>query len=237
MSDREPAVSGSTGVSSPPAVVDAFLQDVAALAPLGSGRRLIFAMDATASREPTWGRACVIQAEMFDVAARLGGLAVQLVYYRGAECRASAWLAEPTALRRLMGLVSCQSGETQIGRVLGHTLVQARKERVGALVFVGDCIEEPADPLYGQAGALGIMGVPVFLFHEGRDRTAFATFQQIARLSGGACCRFDANSADQLRHLLGAVAAYVAGGWPAFEAYRAGKPGPVALLSRQAGPI
>ena len=49
------------------AEVEAFLKKVALTArpvkTAGRGR-LIFAMDATASREPTWDRACHIQAEM-----------------------------------------------------------------------------------------------------------------------------------------------------------------------------
>ena len=47
----------------------------------GGGRgRLIFALDATASREPTWDRACRIQGEMFEATAALGGLDIQLVF-------------------------------------------------------------------------------------------------------------------------------------------------------------
>src|SRR3546814_9870581 len=39
----------------------------------GRRGRLIFAMDATASREPTWDRACRLQGEMFKETAALGG--------------------------------------------------------------------------------------------------------------------------------------------------------------------
>ena len=78
--------------------VDAFLRRVAATpAPVAHGEtgRLIFAMDATASREPTWDSACQIQGEMFDATAALGGLQVQLVYYRGfGQCRASRWVKD-----------------------------------------------------------------------------------------------------------------------------------------------
>ena len=47
----------------------------APVAHTGGGRgRLIFALDATASREPTWDRACRIQGEMFEAtAARSAG--------------------------------------------------------------------------------------------------------------------------------------------------------------------
>ena len=57
--------------------VEAFLGQVAALDPAvkGSERgRLIFALDATMSRQPTWDQACQLQAEMFREAAIVGGL-------------------------------------------------------------------------------------------------------------------------------------------------------------------
>ena len=76
----------SLTVSANSAEVDAFLRKVAALPsvrPEGGRGRLVFAMDATASREPSWDRAAAIQGEMFEVTAALGGLDVQLVFYRG----------------------------------------------------------------------------------------------------------------------------------------------------------
>jgi len=58
----------------------------------------------------------------------------------------------------------------------------------------------------------------VFLFQEGADARAAAAFREIARLTKGAYCRFDAGSAAQLRELLSAVAVYAAGGRQALEA-------------------
>jgi len=203
--------------------VEAFLREVRAMPAVrpASGRgRLIFALDATASREATWDRACRLQGEMFETAAGLGGLDVQLVFYRGFdECKASRWLDTAAALHRAMRGVSCVGGETQIGRVLAHALKEARGEKVNALVFVGDAMEEKVDALSRLAGELGLLGVPVFIFHEGGDQTAGLAFRQIAKLSGGAYCPFDAASADQLRQLLGAVAAYAAGGRGALALY------------------
>ena len=74
----------------------------------------------------------------------------------------------------------------------------AKKQRVHALVFVGDAMEEKLDELCGLAGQLGLRGVPAFVFHEGNDATAARAFKDIARLSHGAYCRFDASSADEL---------------------------------------
>ncbi len=196
--------------------VSEFLSKVAATAsPKATGRkgRLVFAMDATASREPTWDRACHIQAEMFSETAALGGLEVQLLYYRGfGECRASRWASDAPELLRLMTGVRCLGGQTQIRKVLNHAIRETEKRKVDAVVFVGDAMEEDIDRLCHLAGELGLLGVPVFVFHEGGDPIVRRGFEQVARLSGGAYCPFDSGSAKQLRDLLSAVAVYAAGG-------------------------
>jgi hypothetical protein len=207
-----------------------FLNKVAATASskaAGERGRLVFAMDATASREPTWDRACHIQGEMFTETAALGGLEVQLLYYRGfGECRASRWAVDAEELRRLMTGVRCLGGQTQIRKVLGHAIRETGKRKVDALVFVGDAMEEDIDRLCHLAGELGLLGVPAFVFHEGGDPVVRRAFEQIARLSGGAYCPFDSGSAQQLRDLLSAVAVYAAGGRKAlldFEGRRGGR--------------
>lgn len=217
--------------------VDAFLAKVNALAPAhtaGPRGRLIFAMDATMSRQPTWDMALALQADMFEVVKTLGGLDVQLIYFRGFnECRASKWASNPAALARLMTSVSCQGGYTQIGRVLRHARKETQKEKVGALVYVGDCVEEEVDHLAAAAGELGILGVPAFIFQEGHNAHAETAFREIARLTKGAYCRFNAGSAAELRALLEAVAVYAAGGRRALEDLsRKGTSGVRALLEQ-----
>ena len=221
------------------AEVDAFLRQLRA-APVPSARgergRLIFALDATASRGPTWDRACRIQGEMFEATAGLGGLEIQLVFYRGfAECKASRWMTGAADLHRAMSRVGCLGGATQIGRVLAHAAAEAKAKRVSALVFIGDAMEESADALAAQAGELALLGVPVFLFHEGGDPVAAAAFRTVARLTRGAYCPFDLGSADLLRELLGAVAVYAAGGRKALEAHGAARGGGALLLTRALG--
>lgn len=218
--------------------VDAFLSQLAAApAPQrrsGERGRLVFAMDATASREPTWDTAIQIQAEMFSETQALGGLEVQLAWYRGfGEFRASEWVGESAALVARMTGVRCLAGKTQIARVLKNAIVEAKRGRVGALVFVGDAMEENIDALGDLAGRLGLLGVRMFIFHEGRDAEVGRAFQHLARLTGGACCRFDASSAKQLRELLAAVAVYAAGGRAALEDYGRKKGGDVLRLTHQ----
>jgi hypothetical protein len=195
--------------------IAAFVAKARAVSPLAPGARarLVFALDATLSRQPTWDMACDLQADMFSEAAKIGNLDIRLVYYRGAsECRASGWISDAAKLAAMMRKIDCQGGHTQIGRVLGDVRSQAVEAGVRAVVFVGDAMEENVDDLCSKAGELGLLKVPVFLFQEGDNPVAEQAFREIARLTGGAWCRFDPGAAAQLRELLRAAAAYAAGG-------------------------
>ncbi len=183
----------------------------------GGGGRLILALDATMSRQPTWDLACSLQAEMFDAVGNTG-LGVQLVYFRGfGECRSSRFVSDARSLKDLMVRIDCRGGQTQIGKVLSHALKEAGRGKVDALVFIGDAMEEEIDRLAQKAGELGLHGVPVFIFQEGRDPTAERAFKEIARLSKGAWFRFDGASASTLAGLLSSVAIYASGGLKALE--------------------
>ena len=219
------------------AQVQAFLEQVArtpSVKPAGARGRLLFGMDATASREPTWDVACQIQGEMFKETATLGGLDVKLVFYRGfQELKTSAWLSSSAELIPVMTRVRCLGGQTQIERLLRYAASETRKARIGALVFVGDCMEEKVDVVCAAAGELGMLGVPCFMFHEGHDYAASRAFRQVAQLTRGAYCRFDASSAAQLRQLLAAVAVYAAGGRKALADYGQRKGGAVLQIAHQ----
>jgi hypothetical protein len=196
--------------------------------------RLIFAVDATASRQPTWDRACQIQGEMFLATHDLGGLAVQLCYYRGfREMRASKWLLDESALLGQMSAVRCEGGYTQIERLLNHALREHAQEPVKALVFIGDAIEENPDRLAGKAGEAGLAGLPLFMFQEGDDPGVQHIFRDMARLSGGAWARFDHHSARELAELLGAVARYAAAGKQGLLAHDSSGDDKVKLLLNQ----
>ena len=208
-SGKEPSLtSGSEDIA-------AFVAKARAMSPHATGAkgRLVFALDATMSRQPTWDMACALQADMFREAATLGNLNIRLVYYRGLnECRASGWISDTTQLANLMGKIDCRGGNTQIGKVLSEARREAVASGVRAMVFVGDAMEENADDLCVKAGELGLLKLPVFMFQEGHDPVAEQAFREIARLTGGAWCRFDPGAAAQLRELLRAAAAYAAGG-------------------------
>jgi hypothetical protein len=196
------------------AEIEAFLGTAREVGAVAGGRgRLVFALDATMSRQPTWDVAASVQAGMFDAAAAVGGLSVQLCYFRGFnECRASRWVSDPRALRDLMATIRCQSGTTQIGRVLRHVGEEAGRSPVRALIYVGDAVEEGMDGLCAAAGELGLLGVKAFMFHEGGAPGVASGFAEIARLTGGAALAFDTTAPASLAALLRAVAAYAAGG-------------------------
>ena len=128
------------------AQVAEFIEKVAAMPTVRSAAgagRLMFAMDATASREPSWDQACHLQAEMFGATDGLGGLEVQLVFFRGyGECKSSPWVSTSAELVRRMTKVRCLGGRTQIGKVLRHAIREVERRRINAFVFVGDSFEE-----------------------------------------------------------------------------------------------
>ena len=224
--NRDIAPRGAGGVErSSRAEIDTFLKNASDLAPAGADAhgRLVFALDATMSRQPTWDLACNLQASMFDAAGSVGGLNVQLVYFRGFnECRASRWVTDTRSLRDLMVKIDCRGGHTQIRKVLAHVRREAQIRPVAALAYVGDAMEENIDTLCQLAGELGLLGVRAFMFHEGRDAAAAKAFREVARLTGGVYLPFNAAAASELKALLSAVATYAAGGRKALEAASGG---------------
>jgi len=220
--------------------IDAFVARARTLAPpVEAGRRgrLIFALDATMSRQPTWDTACKLQGEMFREAAAVGGLDVQLAYFRGlSECRVSRWVSDGAGLGELMARIACQGGHTQIRKILGHARAECQKAKVQALVYVGDAMEEPIDDLAAASGELALLGVPVFVFQEGHDPVAEQAFREVARLTHGAYCRFDLSAAHELAELLRAAAVYAAGGVKALADLSARSGGSAQKLLAQMGP-
>ena len=229
--DKDSALTRHSGGEDINAFIDAARK---APAPGGSGRgRLIFALDATMSRQPTWDLAQTLQAKMFEAAASLGGLDVQLVYFRDLnECRASNFVTGGQGLKELMSRIGVRGGSTQIRRVLAHARNEARSAKVGALVFIGDAMEENPDTLASLAGELALLGVKAFMFQEGRDPVARRTFSEIARLTGGAYGAFDAGASTRLAALLRAAAAYAAGGHAALALEAEGDPAARLLLEQ-----
>jgi hypothetical protein len=188
-------------------------------------KRLVFAIDATASRQPTWDTAAHVQSQMFLEAGRHGGLEIQLVYFRGYdEMKATGWFSSSTPLVNAMAGVTCKAGHTQINRVLAHVHKQHKEHPIAAMILVGDAFEEPAVHLFESFPS-------AYCFLEGENLYARQAFGQIADITNGALLTFDGNSPSQLRELLGAVAAYVTDGVAALADHR---PEIVRLLTKGA---
>jgi hypothetical protein len=176
---------------------------------------LIFALDATASRAPTWAIARELQAQMFREAAPIGRLDLQLCFHRGEECRASKWVSSGDELAHLMNRIECEAGQTQIGRVLAHAAREAETAAVQALIFIGDAMEEQIEDLAAMAGKLGRLRVPIFAFPEGRDAAVQKAFRLLALESGGAYFAFNPNASraiEQLSNQLNTIARSHCGG-------------------------
>ena len=182
--------------------------------------KLAFVIDATASRQPTWDQACKIQENMFEAVEKIGKLQVQLIYFRGfGEFYSSPWNPDSQSLLQEMSGVTCVAGYTQIERALKQILLETKEQHLSAAVFIGDACEENTRGIYSIAGQLGVLKTPVFMFQENYDSVAEEVYRTVAKLSAGAYCRFDSNSADLLSELLSAVAVYVTGGQLALKSY------------------
>lgn len=236
-SDRKQAVesrsSGDLKVSGR-SEIQAFLSKVAAMPKTGGDARLIFALDATASREATWDVASQLQTDMFVSAQALGGLQLQLCYFRGfGDFYASEWQIDADRVVQIMSRIHCLAGATQLERVLRHALDENGRKKIKCVVYIGDAMEENVDILAQLAGKLGLLNIPVFMFQERNDAVTRDAFMTISRLSGGAYSQFDQASAGQLKALLQAVAIYAAGGLKALQKFSQSSTKTVKLLEQQ----
>ena len=176
--------------------------------------RLIFALDATMSRQPLWDTACKLQADMFREAAAIGGLDVQLVYYRSlAECRASRLGVAGRAARRADDahrLPRRPHPDRQGARACARARPNARRCRrwcSSATPWRRSSTISARRPASSACSACRPS-----CSRKATTPIAEQAFREIARLTKGAYCRFDPGAAHQLGELLRAVAAYAAGG-------------------------
>ena len=214
--------------------VQQFLSKVASIPKTAGDGRLIFALDATASRQSTWDVASQLQTEMFSSAQSLGGLNVQLCYFRGfGEFFSSSWQRNGDELLKIMSGIFCQAGATQLERVLRHTIAENDQQKFKCVVFIGDAMEENIDVLAQLAGKLGLLNIPLFMFQERGDPAVRQAYVELSRLSGGAYSQFDSASAEQLKELLKAVAVFAAGGFQALQDFSKTSSEAVKLLERQ----
>ena len=213
----------SKDVAQRPGGVTAFVSKARALKRVADAQnRLIFALDATASREPTWYAARAMHQALFDVATEDATFALQLCYFRGLmEFEATPWMTKPGPLLDALNAVYCQGGATQIERVLRHALGEFEGSgSVKAIVYIGDACEENPDALNALAVQCRLAKRPLLLFQEGRDPTASRCFASMAALSNGAHVQLNDASGERLRELLKSAVRFVMGGRKALQGSR-----------------
>jgi hypothetical protein len=193
---------------------------------VSTGRgRLLFALDATASRSETWTLASKLQAEMLRSVAR-DTLDLKVAYYRGTKFGTTKWTSDGESLARAMSKIECITGQTQIKNVLEDALEENAKAHVHAIVLISDAMEENADELCVLASELGDAEVPCFMFHEASDDSLHSievanTYKQIAKRSGGEYFPFGTGSPAAIKKFadtLNAVAALAIGDGSAIAA-------------------
>jgi hypothetical protein len=171
---------------------------------------------------------------MFLSARSLGGLNLQLCYFRGfADFFFSRWESNADEIVRVMAGMSCEAGATQIERVLAHAINESQVRSVKCVVYIGDAMEENIDVLANLSGKLGLLNIPLFMFQERDDPGARKAFMECARLSGGAYSQFDQASITHLKELLRAVAVYAAGGYRALKNFSKSSTKEVKLIEQQ----
>ena len=180
--------------------------------------RIAFVIDATASREHSWDTAAQLQAEMFAEAAKLGGLEMMVVYFRGAdEVGASNWTGDARGLQGFMGRIRCEGGYTKYARAFERVRKEHQRQPINAVIVIGDMLEEEPNTLYDAVAGLG---VPFFCFLEGDDPKLQMAFEKVRDLTKGAFCAFNTGAIAQLRELLRAVATFAMGGLTALADLR-----------------
>jgi hypothetical protein len=191
--------------------------------------RLIFAVDATASREPAWAAARQVTDAL--VKALPGELDVALAVHGGSRVHTfTEFTSQPATLRDRAAGVACQAGVTRLLPILSVSLQQ---KAVRVVIYIGDVFEENMARGRQLADAMGHQGTRLIVLHDTADPTArrdAELFWDLAKRTGGCVLPFDASSTARLRDLLSAVAVYAVGGEKLLRERRHDLPGAVALL-------
>ena len=191
--------------------------------------RLVFAVDATASREPAWAAARQVTDAV--VKALPGELDVALAVHGGGRVHTfSAFTNDAATLRDRTAGITCFAGLTRLLPILAASL---KRPAVRVVVYVGDVFEENVPRGRQIADAMGVAGIKLIVLHDTADagaRRDVEMFWDLAKRTGGCVLPFDASAPGKLRDLLGAVAVYAVGGEKLLRERRQSLPGAVALL-------
>lgn len=186
--------------------------------------KLLFSMDATASREATWDIAQDLTQSMFDQIP--GGLKIALAYHGGGRLKeVSEFRSDVQYFKKKVSEVSCDPGTTALCEILDHA---ANERGLSALIYIGDAYEE--GDYKALARELKLRKIPCFFFLEGQDPTAKRAFSEIAEITSGAVFPFDMASLEKAKARLDAIAAFAAGGMQLLKEKAASLPAASELL-------
>jgi hypothetical protein len=191
--------------------------------------RLVFAVDATASREPAWAAARQVTDAL--VKALPGALDVALAVHGGSRVHTfTAFTNDAKTLRDRAAGVACEAGMTRLLPILAASL---KRPAVRVVVYIGDVFEESVVQGRRLADEMGGKGIKLIVLHDTADASArrdVEVFWDLAKRTGGCVLPFDASASGRLRDLLSAVAVYAVGGEKLLRERRHDLPGAVALL-------
>ncbi len=197
--------------------------------------RLVFAVDATASREPAWAAARQVTDAL--VKALPGELDVALAVHGGTRVHTfTAFTNDATMLRDRAAGVTCEAGLTRMLPILSASLKQPA---VRVVVYIGDVFEESLLQGRQLADAMGRQGTKLIVLHDTSDHAAARSaelFWDLAKRTGGCVLPFEASASGKLRDLLSAVAVYAVGGEKLLRARQQSLPGAVMLLDHLGKP-
>jgi len=201
----------------------------AAVEPRVAGKRgkLLFAIDATASREPAWEAAKQLTDSFFDAVP--GMIDIGLAAYGGNRVHTfTPYVADARRLRRLASGISCRAGYTQLLPILRRVVETGD---VGVVLYITDAFEEDATTAARLAEMLKAKGTRVIVLFDGwSDSEARAVFEDLAARTGGAVLPFEASAIERLKGLIAAAAVLAVGGEVLLAAKSNSLPGATLLL-------
>ncbi len=191
-----------------------------ALSPQGR-LRLLFRIDATASRRPSWDLARTITAVMFD--SLPDQLDVALTWHASSMLQEiTPFASDATRFAEAVRAMHTQAGATRLNAILQEAI--GISPHIRALVYAGDCYEEEVEIAYAQARKLKLLGVKCFFFHDTLSdpnspyvRQAREVFEKIVAITGGMVLSFAPDTPEQMKDPLEAIATYAAGGLKLLE--------------------
>jgi hypothetical protein len=191
--------------------------------------RLVFAVDATASREPAWAAARQVTDAL--VKALPGQLDVALAVHGGSRVHTfTPFTSNAATLRDRAAGVACQAGMTRLLPILSASL---KHPAVRVVIYIGDVFEESVIQGRRLADNMGQRGTKLIVLHDTADPAArldAEVFWDLAKRTGGCVLPFNASASGRLRELLSAVAVYAVGGETLLQERARDLPGAIALL-------